>query len=304
MSKTVLHPPRRLESVDSVGDLRFWSTEVVGPVTILQFQTDSARAGVDLQRISTLWEFFDGLLASGRKVLHISIPSGSLSHDALVGLWEYFRSIPSDEYLPSARDSRAQTELAREDCALRQYITYVRDCRLFVVGDVQGEIDINFLGLLLACDYRIAAEDTVIVNSGHPLGMCFGTAVPWFLSQILGPSQTLEILLRNEHLPAQRAYELGIIHRLTAAKSHSRDALEITQSLAAKGPASLLALKRAMIASSAPVDTYLQALGAGFDRVPIATRFCTQCRYDLTGNVSGRCPECGRAIPFSKEPTK
>ncbi|HVP12092.1 MAG TPA: hypothetical protein VMV94_13005, partial [Phycisphaerae bacterium] len=24
---------------------------------------------------------------------------------------------------------------------------------------------------------------------------------------------------------------------------------------------------------------------------------CTNCGYNLTGNVSGRCPECGRAIP-------
>lgn len=24
---------------------------------------------------------------------------------------------------------------------------------------------------------------------------------------------------------------------------------------------------------------------------------CPQCEYDLTGNVSGRCPECGAAVP-------
>ncbi len=24
--------------------------------------------------------------------------------------------------------------------------------------------------------------------------------------------------------------------------------------------------------------------------------FCVKCGYDLTGNVSGRCPECGRPI--------
>ena len=27
-------------------------------------------------------------------------------------------------------------------------------------------------------------------------------------------------------------------------------------------------------------------------------RYCLQCEYDLTGNVSGRCPECGQAVPW------
>jgi uncharacterized RDD family membrane protein YckC len=34
-------------------------------------------------------------------------------------------------------------------------------------------------------------------------------------------------------------------------------------------------------------------------RVPFDPRgvLCTNCGYDLTGNVSGRCPECGKDIP-------
>jgi hypothetical protein len=31
----------------------------------------------------------------------------------------------------------------------------------------------------------------------------------------------------------------------------------------------------------------------------IASRFCAACTYDLTGNLSGRCPECGHAIGTS-----
>jgi hypothetical protein len=31
-----------------------------------------------------------------------------------------------------------------------------------------------------------------------------------------------------------------------------------------------------------------------------APRHCVQCGYDLTGNVSGRCPECAQPIPLSQ----
>ena len=31
---------------------------------------------------------------------------------------------------------------------------------------------------------------------------------------------------------------------------------------------------------------------------PPPPRYCSQCRYDLTGNMSGKCPECGSAVPI------
>ena len=38
------------------------------------------------------------------------------------------------------------------------------------------------------------------------------------------------------------------------------------------------------------------ALFAGDSAKPPRTGVCPICGYDLTGNVSGRCPECGRKI--------
>jgi hypothetical protein len=29
---------------------------------------------------------------------------------------------------------------------------------------------------------------------------------------------------------------------------------------------------------------------------------CVNCGYDLTGNLSGTCPECGTAVPRKREP--
>lgn len=31
-------------------------------------------------------------------------------------------------------------------------------------------------------------------------------------------------------------------------------------------------------------------------RAPRDSRYCVSCSYDLTGNTSGRCPECGAEI--------
>lgn len=42
-------------------------------------------------------------------------------------------------------------------------------------------------------------------------------------------------------------------------------------------------------------------IGLGIDywrnrRTPIDSLFCSHCNYDLTGNVSGVCPECGKSL--------
>ncbi|MCO6439344.1 MAG: enoyl-CoA hydratase/isomerase family protein [Phycisphaerae bacterium] len=277
-------------------DLRFWSTEVVGSVTILRFAPGSISVGVDLRRIGTLWELFDELVVGPHRLLLTSFPSSGLNHGALVQLNECFRRVNVADESTYAGDSRARTELAREEVAMQRYITYLRDPRLFVVGSYQGELDIHFLGLLLACDFRIASEDTVIVNRGHPLGVSPATAVPWFLTRIVGQDHALEILLGCEELSARRAYELGFVHRLTKTGSHERDSIAFVEAVAAKGVKNLLRLKRALGRSSVPLDKYLEVEGVGLEHLPVTTPFCTNCGYNLTGNVSGTCPECGRAI--------
>ena len=52
----------------------------------------------------------------------------------------------------------------------------------------------------------------------------------------------------------------------------------------------------ALAAASAPLEQYLQVEGAGFRHLPIGTPACTGCGYNLTGNISGTCPECGKPV--------
>ena len=54
------------------------------------------------------------------------------------------------------------------------------------------------------------------------------------------------------------------------------------------------------------IPVWLLVVAVGFptaflwwrDRRP-KTGFCKVCKYDLTGNVSGTCPECGTAVATS-----
>lgn len=274
---------------ESKNDRHYWWTETIDGVVVLRFRDDIALADIDVQHTWRLWEFFDRLARGPYRVLHIQFSTTHFDHRAFVKLWEYFRSIANDT-------GRADLQMAREDCAMQRWITYMRDYRLFTIGAFQGELDINFLGLLLACDYRIASEDSVFVNRGRPPGRSHGTAVPWMLTRIVKPGDALQILLNCEQLSARRAFDLGLIQRITNPGSHVEESLQIARDLTAGGTANLLALKRELIAASEPLDKYFRSEGAGFSRfppLPVDPATCVRCGYNLTGNVSGTCPECG-----------
>jgi enoyl-CoA hydratase/carnithine racemase len=194
------------------------------------------------------------------------------------------------------RTSRARIELARESNAIQRYLTYLRNSRLFIVGASQGEIDIHLFGLLLACDVRIASDDSAVVNRGYAQGRNPGTGVPWFLTRIMGETQAMNMLLHRDTLSARRAYETGIIHHITRAESHERDSLTIAQAIAGQGVQHLLSLKRSLAESFVPLDKYLEVEGARAERLRIGAPSCDGCGYNLTGNVSGRCPECGKVV--------
>lgn len=45
---------------------------------------------------------------------------------------------------------------------------------------------------------------------------------------------------------------------------------------------------------------YVRWIKAMRRQVYLRARICPQCEYDLTGNVSGRCPECGTTLIIAR----
>ncbi len=268
-------------------DLRYWSTENVRPTRVLRFHSKPASDDQLPKPTAALWEFFEAMSADQYRMLLIDFPQDYFDHEGLVNLWEQLRGISQKS------PNEARLELTRYDYAMQRLITCMCNTKYFVVGAFRGEVDINYLGLMLACDYCIVSNDTTIINKRHLITTGACTAAPWFLHRILGRTQTARILWECDLLSAPQAFEAGIVHHLTTSASHTKDALAAAQSLLSKGIPNLLAYKRAACLSSASLDEYLHTVGAGFKRFPINTPVCANCGYNLTGNITGNCPECG-----------
>ncbi|HJU31433.1 MAG TPA: enoyl-CoA hydratase-related protein [Hyphomicrobiaceae bacterium] len=91
------------------------------------------------------------------------------------------------------------------------------------------------LAIALACDIRVAS-DTAFVATGYAgVGLSGDYGIAWLLSQAVGPSRARELLLTNQRVPAARAAELGIVHRVVASAALQEEAFALARSLA-EGP--------------------------------------------------------------------
>jgi enoyl-CoA hydratase/carnithine racemase len=91
------------------------------------------------------------------------------------------------------------------------------------------------LAIALACDIRLAAASAFVSTGYAGVGLSGDYGIAWLLSHAVGPSRARELLLTNQRVPAVRAAELGIVHRVVAAEALQDEAFALARSLA-EGP--------------------------------------------------------------------
>jgi len=79
---------------------------------------------------------------------------------------------------------------------------------------VHGAVAGGGLGLALACDVVVAADDTTFAIAYGRIGASPDLGVSAFLARDLGYRRALELCLLCDRLPAAQALELGIINRV------------------------------------------------------------------------------------------
>ncbi len=91
------------------------------------------------------------------------------------------------------------------------------------------------LALALACDIRIAAASAFVSTGYAKIGLSGDYGIAWLLTRAVGPSRARELLLTSERVSADRAAEIGILHRVVPDDTLKQESFILARSLA-EGP--------------------------------------------------------------------
>ncbi len=113
-----------------------------------------------------------------------------------------------------------------------------------LIAAVEGFALAGGCELALACDMIVAAEDAFFGLPEVKRGLVAGSGGLVRLPRRIPPAVALEYALTGERMAARRAYELGLVNRLTPAGEALAGALELAASIACNGPLAVAMTKR------------------------------------------------------------
>lgn len=147
--------------------------------------------------------------------------------------------------LRSSYESGEGPDLARLlDEVFHPAVEALVESRVPVVGAINGAVAGAGLGLALACDLRVMAEESYLTSAFTAIGLVPDSGTTWWLSHHLGVSRALELALTNRRVPAPEARDLGLCVEVVAQGQLLDRAGELAGSLANLVPDALVTSRR------------------------------------------------------------
>ncbi|MDP6706243.1 MAG: enoyl-CoA hydratase-related protein [Alphaproteobacteria bacterium] len=118
-----------------------------------------------------------------------------------------------------------------------------------LVASIQGYALGGGMLIALACDIRVASTKATFGYPEIKRGIFPGMGGTVLLDRLLGPATARAICLLGDHFSAERAYQLGIVNRLTEPDELEAATADLVSTLAGYSPVALRELKNALNAS-------------------------------------------------------
>ena len=119
-----------------------------------------------------------------------------------------------------------------------------RERRTPVVAAVRGAALAGGLEIMLVCDLAVVAEDARFGLPEAAIGLIAGAGGVAHLPTRIPAAMAREILLTGVPISAQRAYEAGLVNRVTAADDVLPTAIALAEQIAGNAPLAVVATMR------------------------------------------------------------
>jgi enoyl-CoA hydratase/carnithine racemase len=142
------------------------------------------------------------------------------------------------------RRGQGMTEFARMTGELTRNICELRKP---VIAALNGVTAGAGAAIALASDFRIAAQGIKIAFLFNRVGLTGADmGVAYLLPRIIGTARALEILYLGESIPAERAEQIGLVHRVVKPEELESESLALARKLAA-GPTFALGMTKVQV---------------------------------------------------------
>ncbi|HZV21890.1 MAG TPA: enoyl-CoA hydratase-related protein [Hyphomicrobiales bacterium] len=142
--------------------------------------------------------------------------------------------------------------------------------------------------LALACDFRLATENTQLALPEITLGTIPGSGGTHRIAHLVGLTRAKAMIMRGKRLPAKEAYDWGILSEVVPDQQLDEAIARWVDELAALPQIPLTALKRVLNgAYEMPLNIGLQFEGQTFEKI----RFNPEFRHGVESFLAKKKPD-------------
>jgi len=143
---------------------------------------------------------------------------------------------------------RSTPELVRQGDARSEGANRaLRECPKPTIAMIRGYCMGGGLGVAIACDMRIAADDSRFGVPAAKLSVGYRYDGLKRLSDLVGPAFTAEIFYTGRQFSAEEALQMGLVNRVLPAAELEPYVMNYAKTLAGNAPLTLAAVKRCLI---------------------------------------------------------
>jgi len=133
-----------------------------------------------------------------------------------------------------------------------------------IIAALHGPVYGAGVGVALACDLRVAAENTKFSVAFIKIGLMPDAGVTFLLPRVVGLGRAIEMSMLGDIVDAEEAHRIGLVNKVVAGASLSEEARNLAGRLAAMPTVALGRIKHSLYASfETDLETALEGEAEG-----------------------------------------